>query len=193
MSSILKALRKVEDEKAAIGEGSVDLAHDILKRNFATKGTFPWAVILSWIIFLLFLLAASWWYLQDNQELLPSVVETVHPVVQTEPVLPPTQPVAAEYHPPEKQVVVTSAPDAEPAIVDRPSTAATTLSVDIPALQIEEIVFHQQASLRLAVVNGLPVMEGTDIEGARIEKIFPDRVQFYFQGIRFNKFKTAHN
>jgi general secretion pathway protein B len=193
MSSILKALRKVEDEKSAMGQGSVDLAHDILKRNFVTKGSFPWAIVLCWLVFLLFLLAASWWYLQDNQQSLPQVAENIQPIVQLEPLLPPAQSVAAETQRLATQVAAAPLSAAQPAIVSSSSPAAAVVPVVIPALQIEEIVYHQQASARLAVVNGLPVMEGTDIAGARIEKIFPDRVQFYFQGIRFNKFKMAHN
>jgi len=41
------------------------------------------------------------------------------------------------------------------------------------------------------VINDLPVMEGTDIDGARVEEILVDRVRFSFQGVRFNKFLPA--
>lgn len=34
----------------------------------------------------------------------------------------------------------------------------------------------------MAIVNGLPVMEGTLVENALVEKIHPDRVRFIIDG-----------
>ena len=34
----------------------------------------------------------------------------------------------------------------------------------------------------MAIVNGLPVMDGTQVENAQVEKIFADRVRFVIDG-----------
>jgi hypothetical protein len=63
--------------------------------------------------------------------------------------------------------------------------------IDIPDLRIDEIVYHQRPDSRLAVINDLPVMQGTDIDGAHVEEILSDRVRFSFKGVRFNKFLSS--
>jgi general secretion pathway protein B len=51
-----------------------------------------------------------------------------------------------------------------------------------PNLVLSGIVFQPDRQARLAVVNDLPVMEGTVIEGARVEEILADRVRFAWEG-----------
>ena len=51
-----------------------------------------------------------------------------------------------------------------------------------PALQLTEILFQKNQAARMAVVNDLPVMEGTKIAGATVLRIFPDHVRFRFKG-----------
>jgi general secretion pathway protein B len=84
-------------------------------------------------------------------------------------------------------------PQAVPAVATPQEREAKAIpvaveAIDIPDLEVEEIVYHQLATSRLAVINDLPVMEGTDIDGARVEEILVDRVRFSFRGVRFDKF-----
>jgi len=60
--------------------------------------------------------------------------------------------------------------------VDAPSGAPA------PVLKVSEIHYRPSAQERLAVVNDLPVLEGVDIEGARVDRIFKDRIRFVVNG-----------
>ncbi len=51
-----------------------------------------------------------------------------------------------------------------------------------PELRVSEIHYQWEVKNRLAVVNDLPVMEGTLIEGAKVDRILKDRVRFVFNG-----------
>jgi general secretion pathway protein B len=55
----------------------------------------------------------------------------------------------------------------------------------MPALKLTGIAFQEDRAARLAVINDLPVMEGTMIEGARVMEISEDRVRFNYSGRNF--------
>jgi hypothetical protein len=59
-----------------------------------------------------------------------------------------------------------------------------------PELRVSEIHYKPVAQERLAVVNDLPVLEGVDIDGARVDRIFKDRIRFVFNG-RFLEVKLT--
>lgn len=59
-----------------------------------------------------------------------------------------------------------------------------------PELRVSEIHYKPVAQERLAVVNDLPVLEGVDIDGARVDRIFKDRIRFVFNG-RYLEVKVA--
>jgi general secretion pathway protein B len=69
------------------------------------------------------------------------------------------------------------APPAKPA-----ASAVVPQQTARPNLVVSGIVFQPDRQARLAVVNDLPVMEGTVIEGARVEEILADRVRFAWEG-----------
>lgn len=205
MSSILKALRKLEDEKASMGEGGVDLAHDILKGHFAERRALPWIIIAASGCLLLLIAATGGWWLYGALATPPAkVAQTVPPT----PVVAP--PVSLPEKLPETEQIDEQAGSSVSEVVKMPAeelrvssrqtgdlkpvasavVAEEAALLDIPDLRVEEIIFHQQPESRLAVINDLPVMEGTDIDGAHVEEIMPDRVRFSFQGVRFNKFLT---
>ncbi|MDY6848226.1 MAG: hypothetical protein SV239_03735, partial [Thermodesulfobacteriota bacterium] len=60
-------------------------------------------------------------------------------------------------------------------------TTATAAGA-FPELKVSEIHYQYEVENRLAVVNDLPVMEGTVIDGARVDRILRDRVRFIFNG-----------
>ncbi len=200
MSSILRALRKVEDEKAALGEGGVDLAHDILKRNYAQPKQTNWLLVGGAFVLLLVGIGLGWWLLPR-----PVPVTESGPVVRVERETAPLSVTAA----PATELTATK-PVPQPTVVSPPLNIAPLLptekvvleppvaeqsvektpvitEIELPALVIEEIVFHQDPASRLVIINELPVMVGTDIEGVRVEEILPDRVKFSYQGQRFEK------
>lgn len=51
-----------------------------------------------------------------------------------------------------------------------------------PVLKVSEIHWRNDVRERLAVVNELPVMEGVVIDGAKVDRIFKDRIRFVVNG-----------
>ncbi|WP_303721812.1 general secretion pathway protein GspB [Malonomonas rubra] len=183
MSSILKALRKVEDENAAIGGGSVDLAHDILKRNYDQPQTARWPIYVLGISFIFVLASAGFWLLSTETG---SQMEKHVPIVQPETQVP-------EHNELEPSIAVEESIDHHvkldgergEAPVNKNTETKQLATVEIPPLRVDEIVYHQDPGARLAVINDLPVMEGTEIDGAHIDEILPDGVRCSFQGLKF--------
>jgi len=202
MSSILKALRKVEDENAALGGGSVDLAHDILKRSYDEKKNAPWLLISGCVVLMAIAVALGWWLAGYQQKATPSSVSSE--MVETSATQP--SPVAREdqvsFHEP-VEPGIPAAPIASVTVkpevyIDLPKQEVSQTepvteknqAVILPVMLIEEIVYQQDPAARLAVINGLPVMEGTDIDGVRVIEILADRVRCSYQGEEFFKFKA---
>lgn len=228
MSSILKALRKLEEDKSALGEGSVDLGRDILKRSYRSGREGHGGLILSLAVLLAALVGGGLWWLQVPPGSEPphlastrgtAAADAPVPVqtprtstnqVESEPekvasfsLIPPVDGHrrAAEVALPApvrttKNRVATpatpvakaaqSSPAASPEIPQPPAA-----SLQMPDLRIAEIVYQEQPEARMAVINDLPVMEGTVIDGAEVLEIFPDRVRFSLQGVQFEKFSTV--
>jgi hypothetical protein len=66
-----------------------------------------------------------------------------------------------------------------PEIAEKPPKGgATGSSTTPPALKISGIVWSEDPSNRLAVINGITVTEGTMIEGVKVVEIYPTRVRF---------------
>jgi len=53
------------------------------------------------------------------------------------------------------------------------------------SFKISGIVWHDEPSRRIAVINGMITHEGSVIEAAKVLKIFPDRVRFSQEGLQF--------
>lgn len=191
MSSILKALRKVEDENAALGGGSVDLAHDILKRNYEQPRTRQWPLALFGFAVLLVVVAlGGWLWFSSIRQPLPIAANLAPRPVVAEIVTGSSLPAAdagASENPTDSRQQTIKALAVEPQTVKLASESV--VQVDLPDLRIDEIVYHQDPGARLAVVNDLPVMEGTVIDGVRIEEILPGSVRCSYQGVQFEKHK----
>lgn len=260
MSSILKALRKLEDEKAALGEGRVDLARDILKRSAPVRNNSS-ALVLKIVFFgvlTIAVIAGGWLLLTPTAPSdVPSASETTQKppvvVVEKQPIIDapslrnakpsmekrssPQPPKATTYR---KEEVITIAESAEvipsqsgtvksekisvvvpiepevkvaeiekiavsepvkpepvasaeiPANVSTPVVPRIELTVTeqvfpagVPALLVTAIAYKPAPGERLAVVNDLPVMEGTSIDGVQIVEILEDRVRFSWQEVEF--------
>lgn len=209
MSSILKALRKLEDDKSALGEGSVDIAHDILKRryeNSATSGNLLLVGLAGLAVAAAF--AVLFWVYWPMKQPQLGIVEPPPP----EPVVaqrPPAKGPAADKGPvpevnepelspilsqPEAKLGESQQPKLSLPLIGQPNMAGTAVAkpppvppVVLPDLLVSEIIDNRHPDARLAIVNDLPVMEATEIAGAQVVEILADRVRFSYKGIEFIK------
>jgi general secretion pathway protein B len=62
----------------------------------------------------------------------------------------------------------------------------TSVGHSLPTLKVTGIAWQKDSTDRVAVVNGTSVSEGVMVEGARVEKIFQDRVRFSFDQQTFD-------
>lgn len=272
MSSILKALRKLEEERASRRDGGLDIARDILRRPPSRRRPSPWRHSATISLLTVLLLGAGAWGVIQRLAPIPLPVEgvgeerTVSPPPAPEPV---SSPPAAEtpFAPPANRLALVQA---EPEIVEEtiddrptarvgekvstrpavpppkpvsersprlPAESSARIAVSLPAppprstaplsvpaapaptsaaprepestsaapvvapslpkpadqapvpvrpsLVVSGIAFHDDPDARLAIVNDLPVMRGTSVEGAMVEEILPDRVRFSLDGKSF--------
>jgi len=206
MSSILKALKKLEQEKIRREDGSLDIARDILKSHPRKKSS-PWkgpviAIGITLLTAGLILLYSS---TQNEQSKDETLKHTDRPVVLTDNTVTDSAETKAVTPSPLKNI-----PDNTKVVQTKPTTDLTaTLPVDnktteassssppqkkteadetiisIPQLVISGIAYQEDRTASLAIVNELPVMEGTFVEGALVEQILPDKVRFAYQGRKF--------
>ena len=149
MSSILDALKKLEKEKIHRDEVSTAIASDILRSGRKAKAP-PWRTPLA--LFLLAIAAAALAILLFHE---PAPIA----VSQSGNLSPPETVKKTAAQPVEAVVrVATSKP----------------LPTNLPILS--GVVYQQQENARMAILNDLPVMEGTVIAGYTLQEIFPDRV-----------------
>ena len=149
MSSILKALKKLESEKSQRDELSTAVASDILKSSRQTARN----PILLIILFCLFVtaVAAAGYYAAVVTNRTATVDQMAEAAVQ---------------------VVVSNKQVQNPAALA--SQAAKHPEIDLPILS--GIVYQDDPESRIAIINDLPVMEGTLVEGYEVRMISPDRV-----------------
>lgn len=87
---------------------------------------------------------------------------------------------------PAAQVEATPAPPPPAAVPQQPPPPLAESPVPRPKLEISGIAWQQDSSSRIAVVNGRSVSEGSSVDGARVEQIFPDKVRFSHSGKTFD-------
>ena len=161
MSSILEALKKLEKEKLHRNEISTALASDILRSGNKAKPA-HWRIPL--ILFFVAILVSGL-----------AIILTQKPV---------SIPVAQNIAIPSQKVT-------QPIVVDSVMTNQAippiqALSADLPLLS--GIVYQKKAAARMAIINDLPVMEGTIIAGYTLLEIFPDHVTLNRNGESFSLF-----
>lgn len=175
MSSILKALRKVEEEKSAEEGSSVVIARDILQRRYAAPSARS-ILLPSGLVLAALCAALGWWFWPQQPALLPVAAG---PTLNRR-----LAPAAGQ------SVRPATTPGSVLHSIPHPASAQK-LPVVIPDLQVTQIVFSRQPEARLAVINDLPVMEATDIAGVKVVEILSDRVRFSYRGVDF--FKRVRN
>jgi general secretion pathway protein B len=193
VSSILKALKKLEDEKALKQGGAVDLARDILRPAEPRRSSplrLP-LLILALILFggLVGMVLMTW--MSPDAPLAP--VAQVPQVVQS---LPDVQVPAVAPASGDGESALSAAPlqpsaeSVQPTHVTQPApqTPATAHAPARPQLVISGIVYQEEPESRIAIINALPTMTGTLIDGARVEEIRAGSVVFSYAGERFEVF-----
>lgn len=208
MSSILKAIRKVEEEKRAASYTAPDLRSDQGASVHVKKSLAPLitGMMLGAVCVGLFLYVTS----DQQEEVVSSVVKPpeenvvvtnspepapVKPAVETIPVVTlPPEPVAVEsLAPPSRKPTTVAAKkivhNQAPAKVTKPQKPAAVASQPKPLplpdhidLNVAEIFYQDDSTNSMAVVNDLPVMPGTAVDGALVQVIRPDHVVFRIDG-----------
>ena len=226
MSSILKALRKLEEEKSVRQESNVDIARDILRLPARRSGNRSRLVSAGIIVICLTAGFAGFLFVAglpssgigDVPESLSRPLPTAHDAppegsqsaLATSRVVPEEKiaeeridrrpPVAVRERaslprvvplspaaPPVSPHAASSAPAEPPQGADSlnfPSPPATGSAVppSEPAFRLSGIAWQSDPEARLAVLNNLPVMQGTVIEGAVVEEILTDRIRLRRDG-----------
>lgn len=205
MSSILEALKKLEDEKAARQSGAGHIAGKVVKSGRRPKQTPNWMLPAAMAAVAAVAVLATYLIMGGISTRTETVQQT--PVLQRKPAsgsllrtpAPTASPEATtSAHPPVERKrslppsklakPVKQAPAADP-IPRLPQAAPTAAGIPSPApqpaavsgppvLKVTGIGWQKDNAARLAVVNGRAVTEGTVVEGARVEEILPDRVRF---------------
>ena len=185
MSSILKALKRLERDRARRQDDNLDLARDILRGDGRRLGPPAWLLpallVLSGLLALLLLVLLCPRGGTDPASVGPPISGT--PAVSATALEPA---VVEEILPRRKSLPASPPARTGPATNISREPARTAASVGgESALAITALVYSDDRSARMAVVNDLPVMEGTLLGEIRVEEILPDRVVFTRGGVRF--------
>lgn len=206
MSSILKALRRLEEERARKSHAAPEIAASLLRRGARRRSTPPWiwpAVIIAVAVVAAGLLWVWRPLLVANQIVTPVappasisvtaaanrggevIIEEV--IDQRRPVLLPSslppdsaqKPLPAKINPPQQKVK---------SEVLTPSEAIKPVAAFIEERHspvVSAIAWQEDSTARMAVVDGLPVMTGEFVGSARVQEILRDRILFTEAGILF--------
>lgn len=219
MSSILKALKKLEREKSQQRDDHIDLARDIFRGSESRRGP-DWltlviagAVALTLVAVILFVLrlmerdpvggavararpVSSPVAQQSNDSVIEEIVDQRRPQMRA--------PAAARRPAPThraSEVATIPAKGPDPVVVEEilspppptinpvvPPVTATATSQLAPAPEgvvLTAIVFQAEREARIAVINDLPVMEGSWVGEFKVEEILIDRVILSHNGTHF--------
>lgn len=203
MSSILKALKKLEQEKAVRKQEEIDLSREILQDEAPLQRRLPWqrgagivAIILLALTVIILLWKKPTGPMQANAPALQQTApqstqgETVPVMVQQQPSNPAEKPTAIRVplHATTQTKKSTSSARPEPkgpAVIQQAEPARQQAPNSAEELSVSGIAWNKDSSERLAIVNGQPLTTGSVINGAIVEEILKDRVRFSISGRSF--------
>jgi len=222
MSSILKALKKLEREKSQQRDDHIDLARDIFRGSESRRGS-DWltiiivgAVALALVAVILFVLrlmersqigeavappamrlASPPVVQQSNDSVVEEIVDQRRPQMR----VPAAQRPAAIRRNLPSEVARVPAKGPDPVVVEEilsppsaianqaaqplPQTVTPQLAAAPEGVVLTAIVFQPEREARIAVINDLPVMEGSFVGDYRVEEIRIDRVILSHNGTHF--------
>ncbi len=212
MSLILDALKKLEREKAASRKGSVDIVPAIIHSRSSRRGPANWklpvviicviaatAVATAVVVISLAPLGTRPTpavsvnaddartlnpshapNLQSDSKLIPEQVRggRIAEVAEANPTMLPQPPPARNGH----ARILQQKPKP---VVERGDDSVGTLSGAASDLKVSGIAWQDDRADRRAVVNGALLGEGAVVEGAKIVRIFQDRIRFSRSGETF--------
>ncbi|RQW78292.1 MAG: hypothetical protein EHM51_00250 [Geobacter sp.] len=213
MSFILKALKKLEQEKAERRPGPADLETAILSGGRSRESAprlFKWSVIVitfiagGGLMYLLMHAGPGKSNVSQNQAVVADVPTAVHaPVAASAP-----QPAATGMEPgrptaPQEEALRGGSVPVRPRLQKPPEAASTSrrnVRADVPltspapqeadapppaGIKVNGIALQDDPGESVAVINGALFKKGMSVEGARLEEIFHDRVKFSGRGGTF--------
>lgn len=196
MSSILKALKKVEQEKTSRIPGLLKIDSDILRTVDSPRRSSSYTSMLLLLVFGGG--AAAAFYFIKGPKAPPTPYDSP-PVVTIKTVPTPTaapeviqevvpakakaEAVTALKIPTARSVdFANSEKSKKPDIAAKKEIPAVTA---VPALRVNGIAFQNSAADSMAIVNGTAVSNGAIFEGVTVEEIRKDRVLFQHNGEKF--------
>ena len=213
MSSILEALKKLEEEKAARRGGMGNLAGRVAKTGRRSRQTSTWLLAGGMLAIAAVSALATYFAINGSPSSRSKSASSAKPPdVSRAPAvpLPPTGlPVTDMLNPrqpdltPMKKGERISNPLPDSTIRDashlpdssqssaglEPSTPGESpheaAGAPRPAFSVAGIAWQKDNAFRMAVVNGVPVREGDTVEGSTVKEILADRVRFSFNGKEF--------
>jgi hypothetical protein len=210
MSSILKALKKLEEEKSARTPDALKIDTEILRGGSPSR--FPYQnVTLLAVLFFVCGSALTFLYVKQGAhpdgnlpprtaQYPPAAADETRktapaeggtsPDMQIEPArskaknAPESAPRAKPLkHGRATAPAVTGKP--APVVAATPAAPPAAPAKHIPTLKVEGIAYHFGSADSLAVVNGNTVYAGAIVEGVKVEEIGKDRIRFNYEGEKF--------
>lgn len=203
MSSILKALRRLEEERARKSHVAPEIAASLLRGDSRRQKTSLW-IWPSLFAFVVLVLAVFFWSWRPvaltssidsptasppatipltapagrgGEVIIEEVMDQSRPTFLP-PVTPTSQPVVVHPSPPRLESTVPT-----PVVVNKP---ATVVIEERQRPVVSAIAWQEDSSARMAVVDGLPVMTGESVAAAKVVEISSDRILFEEAGMRFS-------
>lgn len=201
MSSILKALRRLEEERARKSRVAPEIAASLLRGDWRRQKSSVW-IWPSVFAFVALTLAVFLWAWRPtavtSPRALPASSPASNPIaspagrggeVIIEEVMDQRRPLLLSPATPTLQFakVIPAPSNPAPAIPDL-TAANRPVAVFIEERQspvVSAIAWQDDSSARMAVVAGLPVMTGESVATANVLEILPDRILFVEEGVRF--------
>ncbi|HXE96454.1 MAG TPA: hypothetical protein VN642_08615 [Dongiaceae bacterium] len=211
MSSILRALRKLEDDKALLRPDELKIDSEILRADKSHRFS-PAGMILTSLLLLASGSGATYMYMKHGRS--PGVESAKTPPATGQPRRPFSAANIETERLPEAVVVVPAnqqknfkveksgkrqppmpAETAHTGTGSRPAKPAEQANISVapspapspaptrtvPHLRVNGIAFQDGVD-SVAMINGVPVSSGSVIDGAKIEEIYKDKVRFSYNG-----------
>lgn len=204
MSSILKALRRLEEERARQSSAAPEIAASLLRNGTRRRSSLPWLwVALFTGVAAMVMISLFLWLWRPVPMVIsqrPPIEPTAVPLAgtgaavrggvliieevidQRRPVLSPVRPSPVST-PVSPLTTQSAAPERKLASEKSLSAAVSIEERQIPL--VTAIAWQDDSSARMAVVDGLPVMTGETIGTARVQDIRRDSILFIEEGVQF--------
>lgn len=211
MSSILKALRRLEEERARKNNCPPEISASLLRQETHRRSpSFVWMWPTLFALIIVILLVLVWWLwlpapmVNKPESSIPSssnlsavfpekrgraviiedVIDTRRPIY--------LQPAASPTSIPSPPPTMVNPPPAPMSLEPENKTPLEVKKVtEAPIIErqspiVSAIAWQDESSARMAVVDGLPVMTGESVSSAKVVEILFDRIIFEEDGVRFS-------